>query len=313
MFIPPFLTAFLFNKIDDEGDNGGGETDSEFDPLGVPEAAVDQVADNAEDQNTDNTEEKIDPNWQGILNGLPQEFHKQVIPQLKTWDQNFAKVQSDYAPYKPLLENGIKYEDIQNSIELTKLINANPRYVYDELAKRYGFAAEQGQQQEEDDEDNADDAQPNLLELENNPQLKAMQDKLDQFQHMFDEQQQAKKEQAEQEAAVQEVKAEWTTLYTKLGIPEGKDLPQQVKNEIIQRSVAIGDKTGEYSLLKGYEDYASFVNFVRNTRANATAPAVLPGNGGLPSTKKNIGQMTEDERIEHIAGFAKALAEGNGS
>lgn len=324
-----FTKFFPFNfisMIDGEGDNGGGtEVDTSgsdyFDELGVP-SVLESEQENTEPDTASNpasdSEDKIPPAWGKLFEVLPEQFQKHPVVRdtLKEWDNNFAKVQSEYAPYKPLLENKISYEDIQNSIELTRLINANPKYVYDELGKRYGFATEQGQQQVDDPDEEENDEEeipPNLLELENNPTLKAMKQQLDQFQQMFQAQEQAKKEAEIQETAKAEIQNEWNELYRDLRIPEGKDLPQNVKNEIIRRSVAIGDETGIYSLKEGYKDYAEFVNYVRNTRANNTAPTVMPGNGALPSTKKNLGQMDEQERQDHIAAMAKALVEGNGS
>lgn len=304
-------------------DNGGGEGNSEpdyFDELGVPPVIEqEQEQPNSSGNQVTESEDKIPPAWGKLFEVLPEQFQKHPVVKgtLKEWDDNFAKVQSDYAPYKPLLENKISYEDIQNSIELTRLINANPKYVYEELGRRYGFTPEQGQQQVEDPnpEDNEEEnIPPNLLELENNPTLKAMKDQLDQFQQMFQAQEQQKQEEQAKQAAQQEINNEWNQLYTQLRIPEGKDLPQNVKNEIINRAVAIGDRTGQpYSLMAGYKEYAELVNYVRNTRANNSAPAVMPGNGALPSTKKNLGQMDEDDRINHIAAMAKALNEGNGS
>lgn len=324
MFIPPAVGPFILSRIDEEGDNGGSiDTDSNsdyFDELGVPSGVEEQQEEqpNPLGNQSQNSEDTIPPAWGKLFEVLPEQFqkHPTVRETLKEWDNNFAKVQSDYAPYKPLLENKISMDDIQNSIELTKLINANPRYVYDELAKRYGFNAEQGQQQVDDSEEENNDEEeipPNLLELENNPTLKAMQEQLNQFQQMFAQQEQMKQEEAVKQAAQQEINNEWNQLYQQLRIPEGKDLPQNVKNEIVRRSVAIGDETGNYSIIEGYKQYAEFVNYVRNSRANNTAPTVLPGNGALPSTKKNLGQMDEQERVNHIAAMAKALAEGNGS
>lgn len=325
-----FTKFFPFNfisMIDGEGDNGGSDVDTDsgtdyFDELGVPPVLETEQGGtenpNPAGNQSPNSEDNIPPAWEKLFEVLPEQFqkHPTVRDTLKEWDNNFAKVQSDYAPYKPLLENKISYEDIQNSIELTKLINANPRYVYEELGKRYGFTPEQGQQQVEDqdqDNDDEDNIPPNLMELENNPTLKAMKDQLDQFQQMFTKQEQDKQDAQIQETAKAEIQNEWNDLYRDLRIPEGRDLPQNVKNEIIRRSVAIGDETGTYSLKEGYKQYAEFVNYVRNTRVNNTAPTVLPGNGALPSTKKNLGQMDEGERVDHIAAMAKALVEGNGS
>lgn len=316
MFIPPAIEPFLISKIDEEGDNGGS-VDTSFDPLGVPEPVVEDTATESEPQAGNETaEEKFNPAWNPLFEVLPSEFqkHPKVVETLKGWDQNFAKVQSEYAPYKPLIENQISMEDIQNSIQLTQLLSSDPRYVYDELARRYGFATEQGQQQVDDqEEENGDEEQPNLLELENNPQLKAMQEQLNQFQQIFAQQEQAKEEQRIQEEAKISVQNEWNDLYKSIGVPEGQHLPPNVRQEIAQRAVAIGDTTGNYSLKAGYDQYAQLVNYVRNSRANNTAPAVMPGNGAMPSTKKNLGQMSEDERVDHIAAMAKALAEGNGS
>lgn len=321
-----FAPFNFISMIDGEGDNGGSSVDDNsgsdyFDELGVPAVLDDSAEQSGEVDSSDNpssdSEDKIPPAWGKLFEVLPEQFqkHPTVRETLKEWDNNFAKVQSDYAPYKPLLENKVSYEDIQNSIELTRLINANPKYVYEELGKRYGFTPEQGQQQveEQEQEEEEDNIPPNLLELENNPTLKAMQEQLNQFQQMFAAQEQAKQDAQIQEQAKAEIQNEWNQLYTQIRIPEGQDLPQKVKNEIIRRSVAIGDETGTYSLIEGYKDWAETVNFVRNTRANNTAPAVMPGNGALPSTKKNLGQMSEDERVDHIAAMAKALAEGNGS
>ena len=300
-------------------DNGGGADDSTgdyFDELGVPPVveSQDDTDTNPASNPQSNTEDNIPPAWGKLFEVLPEQFQKHPVVRetLKGWDDNFAKVQSEYAPYKPLLENKISYEDIQNSIELTRLINANPKYVYEELGRRYGFTPEQGQQQvEEQEQEENEEIPPNLLELENNPTLKAMKDQLDQFQQMFAAQEQAKADEQIKLTAQQEITNEWNELYRDLRIPEGKDLPQNVKNEIIRRSVAIGDETGIYSLKEGYKDYAEFVNYVRNSRANNTAPTVMPGNGALPSTKKNLGQMSEDERVDHIAAMAKALSEGS--
>src|SRR5690349_15512817 len=135
MFIPNIF-PFLFT-IEPEVDNGGGENGpvgSEIDDLGVP-ANFGQ-----EDQQQEETKEvKLNPAWNAVLEPLPQEFHKQVMPKLQEWDDNFAKVQSDFAPYKPLLDNNVRFEDIQKAFSLVDLINSNPRAVWDQLGQRFGF------------------------------------------------------------------------------------------------------------------------------------------------------------------------------
>lgn len=305
--VPAFIAPFIMNTIDEAGDNGGGSEEQSYDDgLGVPYEAPEsqEPTDTGSDQSNLNDEFKVDPNWQKVLDVLPAEFHKQVIPTFKEWDGNFAKVQSEYAPYKPLLENNIPYEQVENSIKLAQSLAADPHALWAELGRRFGFGSEQGQQQVNELEDNEEDNTLDLSE-QDDPRIAQLTQTVQQLQQMIEQDHNAKQEAQVRENAQREIDSEWSELETRVG-----NISPMAKKEIIQRAVLNGDQTGDYSLSKAYGDYAAFVNHVRNTRANNQAPAVLSGNGGLPVTKKNIGQMSEDERIEHIAAMAKALSEG---
>lgn len=279
--------------------------DSYDDGLGVPYVEEDNLPDTGSDQPEPNGEIKVSPAWQKVLDTLPQEFHKQVIPEFQSWDNNFAEVQSKYAPYKPLLENNIPYEQVENSIKLAQSLAANPRALWDEIGKRFGFGTEQGQQQVNELDNEDDEDQPDLME-QDDPRIAQLTQTVQSMQQMLAQEQQQKQEEQIRINAQREIDTEWSALESKTGT-----LTPMVKKEIIQRAVLNGDQTGDYSLEKAYGQYADFVNHVRNTRKNATAPAVLSGNGGQPVTKKNLGQMSEDERIEHIAAMAQALSEGS--
>jgi len=292
------------STIDDEGDNGGGE---EFvDPLGVPDEPEIQT-ENAQQENTETP--TIDPNWQKVLDQLPNEFHKQVLPTFKEWDTNFAKVQSDYAPYKPLLENNVPYETIQQAFQLAELISSDPQAVYEELGRRFGFASGQGQQQVEDPQPNPeDDPSYDPTDITKNPQFVQLQEQFQQLQQGLFQQSQQELQRQEEQRAMQEINSEWANIESKTG-----KLSPDVRTEITRRAVFIGDSRGDgnYSLEEGYKDYAAFVNKVRNSRANNSAPAVLGGNGGIPQSKKNLGNMDDDERIDYIASFAERIAKEN--
>ncbi len=298
--IPPY---FIHN-IDDEGDNGGGNSDTGFN-LGVPD---DFGQDNAEVESGAEAEVKDNPAWKEVYDLLPEEFHKIIQPKLKGWDDNFAKVQSQYAPYKPLLERGVPYEAINTSLEFANLLNSNPRAVYDELAKRFGFS-EQGQKpvEEQEEEPNPEEGVFEPQDLTKNPQFAQLQQAYTALEQRLQAEDNAKRQWQEEQQAVQEINNEWQAIESKVG-----QLPPQVKTEIIRRAVFIGDQTNQPpSIMAGYNDYAKFVSQVRNTRANNTAPDVMPGNGGLPKARKNYGEMNEDEFVDTIAQMAKALAEGN--
>lgn len=305
MFIPAFMNAFLISNIDEEGDNGGGEEQSYDDGLGVPFEPEIQQDNDQIDPNS--SEPKDNPAWQTVFNKLPKEFHEIIRPDLDGWDKNFAEVQSKYAPYKPLVENNVPYEQIQNSIRLAQAIAADPHAIYMELGRRYGFEKEQGQPQVNELEEQEDSDLPDLME-QDDPRIAQLTQTVEKLQQMIQGDFEQKQNIQIRENAQREIDNEWSQLESKVG-----QLSPDIKKEIIQRSVIIGDQTGNYSLLGGYQDYAALVTRVRNSRANNNAPAVLSGNGGQPVTKKNMGQMSDEERQDHIAAMTKALVEGNGS
>lgn len=306
MFIPKFFP--FISMIGEDGDNGGGENGSEqqeFDNLGVPENF------GQEQQQEKNNEVELNPAWNAILEPLPQEFHKQIAPKLQEWDDNFAKVQSEYAPYKPLLENKVGFEDIQKAFQLVDLLNSNPRAVYDQLGTRFGFNSGQGQQQIEDNEDDdpKDVGNPSgEVDITKHPQFIALQQQVQQFDQFQRSQMETYQRQQEEQRVQAEISNEFAALEKNVG-----KLADDVKAEIIRRAVAIGDARGDgnFFIEEGYRDYANWVSRVRNTRANNTAPNVMPGNGGQPHQKKSYGQMTDDERVDRIAQFAQKIAEQN--
>lgn len=295
--------------IEEPTDNGGGSSEQEFN-LGVPDDYGQEQGGSQEPESGGEPEVKDNPAWKEVYDLLPAEFHPLIQPKLKSWDDNFAKVQSQYAPYKPLIERGVPYEAINTSMEFAALLNSNPRAVYEELGKRFGFS-EQGQQQveeqEQEEQQNPEEGMFEPQDLTKNPQFAALQNAYNQLEQRLQAEDQAKRQWQEEQAAIQEINTEWQQLESKVG-----QLPPPVKAEIIRRAIFIGDQKGTPpSIAEGYQDYAQFVSRVRNTRANATAPDVMPGNGGLPKAKKSYGEMDETEFVDTIAQMAKALAEGN--
>lgn len=311
--IPPYFISQIF---EDGGTSGGSDvvesnddsTDSVDDDLGVPYVAPSVEQDKGEVQNTEpESQGGISPAWKAVLDPLPQEFHKQVLPHLESWDKNFAEVQSRFAPYKPLLENNISIDDIQSSLQLAQFISADPQAVYEELGRRYGFGKEQGREQvNEPNQQEQEQEYLDLAEQEQNPQLLQLQQTVNGLQQMLADQEAQKQEAYVRESAQREIDNEWSSIEQQVG----RQLTPDIRKEVTRRAIVIGDETGNYSIAEGYKDYAEFVNRVRNSRANNTAPSVLPGNGGQPVTKKNLGQMDEEERQNHIAEMTRILVEG---
>lgn len=294
MFTKPKFFPFTSN-IEEEVDNGGGDNpqELEMDEFGVPYEEPGEEFQEPKDE----TEIKINPAWGDVLSYIPEDKRTEVLPKLQSWDDNFAKVQSEYAPYKPLLEHNVSVEDIQKAFAFANLVNSNPKAVYDELGQRFGFG--QGQQQvKEEEEEDPDFQKDQVPDLTKHPEFVKMQQTIQQFQQAAE--QEALRQQEVQYQ--QQVESEFSGLENELRVK----LSPKAREEILIRSVKIGDRTGNYDIREGYKDYASFVNQIRNSRANSTAPRVFNGSGGLPANSKPLSQLDEDERSKRIVAFLEA-------
>lgn len=285
----------------DPVDNGQGENQNNENAQEVTNA------DSHYDLSTANqTEEKYNPAWQEMMGAVPESLHPLITPHLKKWDDNFSQVQSRYAPYKPLLEKNIPYENIDRALQLAQIMNSQPELVYQELHNRYGQQSEQGQQENENEEQEEfeDDVNQTQYDLESDPRWIAQTQQLQAMQQFLQDQYQK-----EQDSILEtEINNEWAALETSAGTKFDDD----TRTEIINRAIAIADRdNSEPDLAKGYQSYQAFVSKVRNERANNTAPDVMGGSGGLPVQKVNYGKMSPNDRQNKIAAMVQALAEGN--
>lgn len=276
-------------------------------PAPIQEQEVDSSSnsDSVENEGTGNTTGG-NPAWSPLLEKVPAPFHNEITPFLSEWDKNFEKVQSQYAPYKQIIEQGIKPEDINNSLQLAQLINANPRLVYDQLAQRFGYNSGQGHEEDTNEDDPDDDEdENNFTNPMDNPQLRPY---IEQQQQMAEYLERQQAEQRERQLD-NEIQQEWNAIEKS----HGSSIPQDIKSEMIRRAVWIADQKGtEPSLKEGYDDYNAFVTKIRGQKANNSAPQVFGGNGGLPSTPQGIhGDMTDEERRDYIAKRAEFLANQN--
>lgn len=284
----------MSEQLGEEVSNDESTQEPEYDDLGVP------YEEPGEEHQEPQDEVKNNPAWDAILGYIPEDKRPEVLPKFKEWDDNFAKVQSEYAPYKPLLEHKVPMEEVQRAFAFANLVNTNPRALYDELGQRFGFGQGQQQVDNKEDEEDPDLEKPEIPDLTKHPQFIAMQQTIQQFQ-----------EAAQREAERQEnvrIQQETDNQFAAIENAHKVKLSPQVRSEILNRTVIIGDRTGHYDINEGYKDYASFVSQVRNSRANNTAPRVFSGSGGLPATNKSFGEMTEDERSARIVAMLEAAA-----
>jgi hypothetical protein len=82
------------------------------------------------------------PNWEPVLNLLPESFHSVVTPHFQQWDQaantRIESIKGQYKDFEPFIEHGIGREDLESGIRLVNLLNENPQALYDALAQSLG-------------------------------------------------------------------------------------------------------------------------------------------------------------------------------
>ena len=297
MFTVPSFFPFI-SMIEPEEAGGGNEQEDNSeafvdDGLGVP---FEMPGEENQEPN-DSEVAGVNPAWNDVINYIPEEERPKVISKLQEWDNNFAKVQSDFAPYKPLLDHKVSMEEVSRAFQFAQLVNTNPRAVYDELGQRFGFG--QGQQQVTKEDDNEEEENPNpQFDLTKHPQFVEMQNKLQQFEQaaMLDYQRQQERQEA------QKVESEFSNIENEFKVK----LSPQAREEVLIRTVKIGDRTGNYDIREGYKDYSSFVNQIRNSRATNTAPKVFSGSGGLPANSKPLSQLNDEDRANRIVAWLEA-------
>lgn len=84
------------------------------------------------------------PAWQEFYDVVPADIHDKVTPLLQKWDQGvqerFTKVQSDYEPWKDLIDNKVDPADAKFAIQLLNGLEQNPQEVYKAIGEYYKLA-----------------------------------------------------------------------------------------------------------------------------------------------------------------------------
>lgn len=90
------------------------------------------------------------PNWESVLNLLPETLHSAVTPHFAEWDKaansRIESLTEQYKPYESFREHGIGDEDLMAGLRLINMLNENPQEFYNQLAASLGANGIQQQQ-----------------------------------------------------------------------------------------------------------------------------------------------------------------------
>lgn len=261
------------------------------------------------------------PAWQEILdtlNEIPEDFRTVVEPKLrdklKEWDQGvdgkLQAVRSEYEgfePYKPLIENNVPLENIQQALWLANKLEEDPKFVVDQAIKSFNLEYGPISQQPNlnADDENEDFSSTDLDDLENHPAYKALKERSEEIEKMLKSQ----SEREEEDKATQALRAELDTLHDKFDIdgPEGKKIP------------GFDDLYVAALMAQGFdpEDAVKSFNDTVNERARALAgiqqqqeeppPVVMGGDGntgsGIPKENIKMGNLGKGDLNQMVLDF----------
>lgn len=233
-------------------------------------------------------EEVIKPNqaWNPLLEKLPTGLHGLVTPHLKEWDRNYnesiQKVHSQYAGYKPFLEQQVDPDSINNALLISNALDSDPQALIAQLIDFYKYeipqqAVEQGQGNQPDE--SVDEGIP--YDVASHPDFQ----RLTKLVELMGQSTLRQNEAVMQAEAEQQVEQEFAEAKGRLGDFDD----QQVAQIMYLQQVDIDTAVGMYNTM--------VQNIVQQHRApGANAPVLMGGGGGLPSKQTNVSNMTSAQR-----------------
>ena len=237
----------------------------------------------------------VNPNFQPLLNDLPQDLHAKVLPHLQQWDKGvndrFEKLQSGYAPWKPVLSSGATPEMVNNGLALMNLLDTNPEALYRALVDNYKFGQQQdpgaGQGQTPPNQQAPADEIPDYV--------KSLQNQYGQMEQNFTTLAQHVLEQRRQEAEAREDRAlvnEFEAAHKSIG--EFDD--EWVKARCLANLNLSVEQAG-----KMYQDWYNGIVAKTGARPIITGSSGggVPGQGSIDVTKLN-GAQTRSLAVDMI-------------
>lgn len=235
------------------------------------------------------------PAWAPFLEKVPAQFHEQVTPVLREWDQNYQRqlntIKSQYEPYQKYVTDNIPPQHIDTALHMINALEANPRQVIDLISGYYGFN---------------DPQQQNQQQIQQNPQLQQFQQQQQeetdprylQFQNTLDQQakqieimsqiliQRNQQEQQAQEDA--RLDSEMKALHAKYTKEKGVDF-----NDKIVMGMAMGGNLSPEQAVQAY--YAEMEKLYGQMQMPRPAPNIMGSGGGMPSGAVNTRNMAQTD------------------
>lgn len=242
------------------------------------------------------------PAWNEVLGIIPKEFHPQVTPHFKQWDQNFqqslekakAEATKPYQAYQQFVDNRINPQELVAAYQVFQGLNEKPLDIYNRLGdmlRSNGLLQPDEKLPEETEE-----------EVFKDPRV----DKVLEQQQLFMQQFQAQQQQAQQQQALQQfaqqMDAQIEDEFGQLSQSVGQ-IPDWLRLELINRASTMTDTLQRpVSILEAFQNFQQVQSQVQKVSPSTNAPRVIPSGGGFPA-----GQPTEPDAFKTVDGRAAAV------
>lgn len=249
------------------------------------------------------------PSWDALKAEVPELTFKQIEPHLREFDKaangRITKLNSDLAPWKQAIEQGLTPERALAANQLLQRIDADPQSVIESLTK---FAQETGRMPnkqelaeqveadaEGDEFDTSAPVDPRFAQLE------AQQQQILGFMQQQANEKTAKRAEKELDKEIDSLKA---------AHPE---LSKEDVGDILRNAAATAMTTQKtVSLEEAATSFFAMKNRILSTpRPGDSAPLLAPTSGGIPASQnqKTLGQQTNQETQDLMAGLIETLRE----
>lgn len=236
-------------------------------------------------------EPKINPAWNNLLSRVPQGLHGQILPELQQWEKNYTqgmqKVHSQYAGYKPFLDQQIAPEQLNEAYMIRQALEQDPLKFVQALIEHYGLQlpTEQGQPNENPEEENP-------FDLSQNPEWQNQQQIVNTMaQALLLQNQQAQEAQEDAELDAQ--------------FESAKQRHGEFDEDYVMKHLYFSgaDNVDEAMMDEAIEAWKEHVQgVVQNYRSpSQNAPVIMGGGGGLPSQQTPVGSMSGNQRRALVA------------
>jgi hypothetical protein len=238
---------------------------------------------------------ELNPAWNEVLGLIPEDLRPQVTPHLQQWDQNYDKVQSTYAPYKPFVDNQIPAENLQFAMGVMQQIEQDPLSVIESLKQ---YAQQSGLLKDEEQPSTGtpnDQGQVDEDELSQNPRFQQMQQELQEmrtFVESFGQKYLSEQQQAEQQAEDEELSQQLDALKEEHGDFD----VDWVLNRALQAVNAGGNADDLTPFVEQYKQYEQGIV----SKYQKPAPKLLPSGGTAPDSQIDMRTLTPEQRTKLI-------------